>query len=129
MKEYENAIRLLEKEKKILSGMFENYGGKVTDRMTEDIEKDIKAIERVINILESEKERQEDQEAHSAATVEMEMGREIPLGEWAKINGLDAAYARKKAKRGSLKTAHKIGRDWFIRETEKNRDNRKKEEN
>lgn len=126
MKEYENAIGLLKKEKDVLSSMFENYGGKPTDRMMEDMEKDIKALKRVINILESENEHQEDQEAHSAVTVEMEMGREIPLGEWARINGLDAAYARKKAKRGSLKTAHKIGRDWFISTEEKNRDNRKK---
>lgn len=128
MKEYENAISLLKKEKEVLSGMFENYGGKVTDRMTEDIEEDIKAIERAINILEYENEHQEDQEAHSAVTIEMEMGREIPLGEWARINGLDSAYARKKAKRGSLKTAHKIGRDWFIRADEKNKDNRRRVE-
>ena len=56
----------------------------------------------------------------------MNFGRNIPLAEWAHKNGLDESYARQKARRGSLKTAHKIGRDWFINELEPNIDNRKK---
>lgn len=66
------------------------------------------------------------QEAHSQVTLEMEMGKEIPLREWARNNGLDESYARQKARRGSLRTAHKIGRDWFINELETNTDNRRK---
>lgn len=55
-----------------------------------------------------------------------EKGVDIPLAQWAAIHGLDESYARKKARRGSLKTAHKVGRDWFINEKEPNLDNRKK---
>lgn len=95
-------------------------------RMAEDDRDTIRAIDKIIRLIESEEEYQSDQEAHSEVTLEMEMGREIPLKEWARKNGLDEAYARKKAKRGSLKTAHKIGRDWFVSELEQNTDNRRK---
>ena len=67
-----------------------------------------------------------EQIVHSEITIEMEQGADIPLGEWARKNGLDESYARKKARRGSLKTAHKVGRDWFINEFEINYDNRRK---
>ncbi len=91
-----------------------------------DLEEDIKAMERTLRILEREAEYQADQEAHSEVTIEMEQGRDIPLAEWAHKHGLDESYARQKARRGSLKTAHKVGRDWFINELEENIDNRRK---
>ena len=34
--------------------------------------------------------------------------------------------ARQKARRGGFKTAHKLGRDWFISEMESNQDGRRK---
>ena len=56
----------------------------------------------------------------------METGRDIPLTEWAFKNGIDASYARAKARRGGYLTAKKIGRDWFISELEENKDKRRK---
>lgn len=95
-------------------------------RMAEDDRDSIRAIEKVIQVVKSEAEYQADQEAHSDATLEMEMGKAIPLGEWARKHGLDESYARQKARRGSFKSAHKVGRDWFINELEQNIDNRRK---
>lgn len=66
------------------------------------------------------------QEVHSQVTLEMETGRDIPLTEWAFKNGIDASYARAKARRGGYLTAKKIGRDWFISELEENKDKRRK---
>lgn len=92
--------------------------------MAEDHRDTIRSIEKVMRLVESE--YQVDQDAHSEISLEVEIGKAIPLGEWARRNGLDDAYARKKAKRGSLKTAHKIGRNWFISELEPNVDNRRR---
>lgn len=77
-------------------------------------------------IMERELEWNRDQLAHSEITIEKEQGKDIPLAEWAHREGLDESYARQKARRGSLKTAHKVGRDWFINELEENRDNRRR---
>lgn len=94
--------------------------------------KEIGIYEHIISMTEMELklatpwEPMDYQEAHSQVTLEMEMGKEIPLREWARNNGLDESYARQKARRGSLKTAHKVGRDWFISELEINTDNRRK---
>lgn len=95
-------------------------------RMAMDDRETIVALEKVMRLVESEKEYCADSISHSEVTLEMEMGREIPLGEWARRHGLDESYARQKARRGSLKSAHKIGRDWFISELEENIDNRRK---
>ncbi|MFM1602017.1 hypothetical protein ABGF26_02565 [Helcococcus ovis] len=53
----------------------------------------------------------------------------ITLKEWAKREGITDATARQKAIRGSLKTAEKIGKQWFIEKSELNMDNRMKDEN
>lgn len=84
------------------------------------------AYKTVISDIEYALEDLKDSIAHSEITIEMERGADIPLGEWARRNGLDESYARQKARRGSLKTAHKIGRDWFISELEMNCDNRRR---
>lgn len=42
----------------------------------------------------------------------------IPLKDYAKKHGILPATARQKAGRGGYKTAQKIGRDWFVDETE-----------
>lgn len=49
---------------------------------------------------------------------------DIPLAMWAEREGLTDSYVRSKARRGMIKTAHKVGRDWFINESEHNIDNR-----
>lgn len=95
-------------------------------KMAEDDRDTIRSIEKVMRLVESEAEYQADQEAHSEVTIEMEQGKDIPLREWAAKHGLDESYARQKARRGSLKTAHKVGRDWFISELEPNTDNRRR---
>lgn len=51
----------------------------------------------------------------------------ITLKEWAEREGITDATARQKALRGSLKTAEKIGKQWFINPKEKNIDKRFKE--
>lgn len=106
-------------------GLYEDCDDK-TSRAAVDLAEDIKALERTLHIMEREAEWQADQEAHSEVTIEMEQGKDIPLREWAAKHGLDESYARQKARRGSLKTAHKVGRDWFISELEPNLDNRRR---
>lgn len=54
------------------------------------------------------------------------VGKEIPLAEWAKKNNITPDTARQKAGRGALKTARKVGRDWVINEAEENTDGRRK---
>lgn len=93
-------------------------------RMAEDDRDTVRAIEKVIKLVESEMEYQSDQEAHSEVTIEMEKGVDIPLTEWAKLHGINPATARQKAGRGMFKTARKSGRDWFINADEPNSDNR-----
>lgn len=95
-------------------------------RMAEDDRDTLRAIDKVLRILKSESEYQEDQETHSEVTVEMEIGREISLAEWARAHKIDESTARQKARRGGFKTARKVGRDWLIRETEENPDGRRK---
>lgn len=51
----------------------------------------------------------------------------ISLVEWAKKNGISDATARQKALKGLLPSAKKIGRNWVILSSEKNKDNRRKE--
>ena len=50
----------------------------------------------------------------------------ISLTEWAKREGITARAARHKASSGLLETAQKIGRNWVIDDSEKNRDNRRR---
>lgn len=109
----------------LYKGLYENDDDK-TSRAAVDLAEDIKALERTLHIMEREAEWRADQEAHSEVTIEMEQGKDIPLKEWAAKHGLDESYARQKARRGSLKTAHKVGRDWFISELEPNIDNRRR---
>ena len=51
----------------------------------------------------------------------------ITLKAWAEREGIDPSTARQKARRGSLKTVIKVGRDWLIDEEEKNVDHRFKD--
>lgn len=48
----------------------------------------------------------------------------ISLAEWAAREGISPVTARKKAQKGLLITAQKIGRNWVIDEREKNEDYR-----
>lgn len=89
-------------------------------------ESEVNSMREALSIMRGELSHEEEQLAHSEVTIEMEQGKDIPLAEWARKWGLDESYARQKARRGSLRTAHKIGRDWFISELEENRDNRRK---
>lgn len=75
-------------------------------------EQEVTAIDKVL------------EEAYRKAWTEDTM---IPLGEWAKINGIDPATARQRAERGALRTAQKIGRNWVISSEEELIDYRKKE--
>ena len=122
MNNYEITLKVLKNIKQITPVCEESD----TSRSAEDFRETHKALDKIMKLVESEMERQLDQEAHSEVTLEMEMGKDIPLREWARNNKLDESYARQKARRGSLKTAHKIGRDWFINELEMNVDNRRK---
>lgn len=124
-KDYEKTVELLNIYKKLYTDLYSECENKECVAAKDD-KADIEALERVIKIVEREAEYQADQEAHSEITIEMEQGKDIPLAVWARKHGLDESYARQKARRGSLKTAHKIGRDWFISELEDNLDNRKK---
>ncbi len=87
---------------------------------------EVDAIKEVSSIMAHEYEHQSDQEAHAEVTIEAEEGREIPLVEWARRNGITPDSARQKALRGGFETARKSGRDWLINENEKYRDNRRK---
>ena len=87
---------------------------------------ELDALLKAEKIMERELSWQEEQEAHSEVTIEMELGKEISLAEWARKHGIDESTARQKARRGGFKTAHKVGRDWLIRETEDNPDGRRK---
>ncbi len=86
---------------------------------------------RILNIREEEenwtpeKEHEADQLAHSEVTLELEQGRDIPLAEWARINGVDPANARQRAIRGTL-PARKVGNIWMINEFQKNNDARRR---
>ena len=42
----------------------------------------------------------------------------IPLIEYARVHGIDARNARRKASNGGYTTAEKVGRDWMIDEQE-----------
>lgn len=135
MKSYQEAIELIKTHKNMLESILSNYKEDDTSIMIEDMRADINALNRTVKLLESENEMQEDADAHCWSELSKEMGekntekllpRMITLAEWAKRNGLDESYVRQKARRGSLKTACKIGRDWFISEAEENTDNRKK---
>lgn len=48
----------------------------------------------------------------------------IPLKDWALAHGINPDTASQKARRGKLKTAEFIGRQWFIDQDEPNIDNR-----
>lgn len=109
--DYESCLKVLESIKKI-------YVDWVPDN--------VKCLEDAYSLVSFEYSRDVDQEAHSQVTLEMETGRDIPLTEWAFKNGIDASYARAKARRGGYITAKKIGRDWFISELEENKDKRRK---
>lgn len=89
-------------------------------------ESEVEAIKEVTSIMASEYEHGLEQEAHSEVTIEEEEGREIPLAEWARRNGITPDSARQKALRGGFETARKSGRDWLISENEKYRDNRRR---
>lgn len=89
-------------------------------------QEEILALRSAENTIGRELYWQNGQKTHSEVTLEMEQGKDIPLGMWARKHGLDESYARQKARRGSLKTAHKVGRDWFVSELEDNVDNRYK---
>ena len=52
----------------------------------------------------------------------------ISIKEYAKIHGKDLSSVRQKCQRGGFSTAQKIGRDWFIDDTEEYRDRRKNDE-
>lgn len=112
-KEIGEAIEVLKVELEIFDGR-------------EYFEEEAKALRKSISILEEARENEYDHEAHSDVTIEMEQGKEIPLKEWARKNGIDESTARQKARRGGFKTAHKLGRDWFISEMESNQDGRRK---
>lgn len=122
MNDYEITLRLLKGIKNIIPVHPEDD----KSRMAEDDRDTIRAIEKVMRLVEYEAEMQEVQEAHSEVTIEMELGKDIPLKEWARIHGMDESSARQKARRGGFKTAHKKGRDWFISELEQNPDGRRK---
>lgn len=113
IKEIEAAIEVLKVELEIFEGR-------------EYFEKEEEALKTCIGILNDTKENEEAQEIHSQITIDMEQGEKIPLKEWARKNGIDESTARQKARRGGFKTAHKIGRDWFISEMESNPDGRRK---
>ncbi|MCI5872159.1 MAG: hypothetical protein PUJ55_10630 [Clostridiales bacterium] len=87
---------------------------------------ELDALAKTEKIMKRELNWQDDQEAHSEVTIEMELGREISLAEWARIHKIDESTARQKARRGGFKTARKVGRDWLIMETEENPDGRRK---
>lgn len=53
----------------------------------------------------------------------------ITLKEYAQRHGKNPATARQRAGRGAFKTAVKIGRDWFIDDSEVWEDNRLKSGN
>lgn len=53
----------------------------------------------------------------------------ITLKEWAERQGISDITARAKARNGFLESAKKYGRQWFIKSSEKNIDNRLKENN
>lgn len=112
-KEINTAIEVLKVELEIFQGR-------------EYFEKEEESLKTCIEILNDAKENEKDSEAHSEVTIEMEQGREIPLKEWARKNGIDESTARQKARRGGFKTAHKLGRDWMINELESNPDGRRK---
>lgn len=122
MNRYQTTIETLEYLKTLIPEHKEDD----KSRMAEDDRDTIRAIKKVIRLVESEAEMQADQEAHSEVTLEMELGKAIPLIEWARIHGMDESSARQKARRGGFKTAHKKGRDWFISELEQNPDGRRK---
>lgn len=120
MNEFETALNVL----KYLKNLIPEHEDGDHSRMAEDDRETVRALEKVMKLVESEKEYQEEQEAYSEITLEMEQGRDIPLTEWAKKNGVNPATARQKAGRGMFKTARKSGRDWFINSEEPNTDNR-----
>lgn len=76
-----------------------------------------KALHEAAAIIEGELEleRNADQEAHAEVMLILERGREIPLAEWARKNGINPANARQRALRGNL-PAHKVGNVWLINE-------------
>lgn len=49
----------------------------------------------------------------------------IPLTKWAEKQGISSATARQKAARGNLKTAVRVGYQWFVNANEKNIDARR----
>lgn len=122
----QKVIESLQYQLKSREDIYEFNGGKPDCVMMKELLADINALKRTIRIYESKMERLEDQEVDSEITIEMESGKDIPIREWARNNGLDESYARQKARRGMLTTAHKIGRDWFVSNLELNQDNRKK---
>lgn len=79
----------------------------------------IQKIQEAEEDLSAETEWEREQEMHSEVTLEMELGREIPLAEWARNNNINPDNARQKALRGTLKTAHKVGNVWLINENER----------
>lgn len=132
VEDFDKAIEMLLSFQKIYNDIYMS-GNDQTSKAALNFKDSADTLAHAAGILESEKMHYEDQEMHSQITLEEETGGRfvigsdtIPLAEWAKNNGLDESYARQKARRGSLKTARKIGRDWFVNESEENTDNRKK---
>ena len=76
----------------------------------------------------SEAERYALNRAELNYTVELDAEKEelISLREWAINQGIAPDTARKRANRGALKTARRVGRDWVIDKHEKFVDKRMK---
>lgn len=123
--EYYNMIQTLNNYKKIYEDLYNNANDKNT-RAAQDLKESIDALEKTVKIIKNEANWQAEQETHSQITIDEEQGKMITLTSWARKHNIDPATARQKAARGKFKTAHKVGRDWFISELEDNRDNRRK---
>lgn len=122
MNDYEITLKTL----RIIKGIIPECEETDTSICAEDFRETRKALDKIIRLVETELDTQQDAEAHSEVTIEMELGKEITLKEWARIHGMDESSARQKARRGGFRTAHKKGRDWFISELEINPDGRKR---
>ena len=92
---------------------------KYAERLKWD-EETYKCLKEAHTIIASECERDIDQEAHAEVTLEMEQGKNIPLAEWARKNGVNPDNARQRATRGTL-PAEKVGGIWMINEFVENK--------
>lgn len=78
---------------------------------------------------QSEAERYAMNRAELGYRVEKDAEKEelIPLREWAINNGISPDTARQRARRGAMKTARRVGRDWVIDKHEQLIDGRRKQ--